>query len=55
MKMKYIVPRVRSVDVDYEACIATSKAGTDAAQAAYFKYDQEVQINVDEYFEGGWQ
>lgn len=55
MKKNYIVPIIRLGEIEYESLIATSQAGTDEAQAAYFKYDEEVQIDVATYFDGGWQ
>ena len=55
MKKNYIVPSIRIASTEYESCIATSQAGTDAANAAYFKYDQEITLDVGTYFEGSWQ
>ena len=54
-KNYYIVPSVRIVQADSENWIATSQAGSDPVNAALFKYDEEVTINVEEYFNGGWQ
>ena len=55
MKQEYTVPSVRIVQAESENWIATSQAGTDEVNAAYFKYDEEVTINVETYFNGGWQ
>lgn len=56
MKKKYyIVPSVRFVHVESENWIATSQAGTDTLNGDFFKYEEEVTIKVDEYFNGEWQ
>ncbi len=53
-KNNYIIPSVRIVHAESEKWIATSQAGSDI-NGALFKYDEEVTIKVDEYFNGGWQ
>jgi len=54
-KNYYIVPSVRFVLVESENWIATSQAGTDTLNGDFFKYDEEITIKVDEYFNGEWQ
>ena len=55
MKQEYTVPSVRIVNAESENWIATSQAGSDIVNGALFKYDEEVTIDVETYFNGGWQ
>ena len=54
MKQEYIAPSVRIVHAESENWIATSQAGTDSANKAFFKYDEVVEIDVG-IFDDAWQ
>ena len=55
MKQEYTVPSVRIVHAESENWIATSQAGSDIVNGALFKYDEEVTIDVETYFNVGWK